>query len=333
MDVNPYTEALKLNDLSLYIRTNTTTHLVERTIKEIVRTGRAKDLVITGEGGAGKTTMLTYIARKAKQNNVFVVQWTLGAKIKNVTPFEFFKILETLIVRKMKHEYGYTNFQKWKSLLNRLESFQIDLGPMGGLEIDLHAANTMLFMETEAADQFAKLAQQVKKLTNTQGIILLLDDADNISDEVFELFRNIFPPEGSYTLCVAAGQRPFVGDQPNVELRKYEARLVRPLEWIPIQTLSQRAIKQILDAPLARHPDELFIDPRHAEFIYYLSGGNPYLALAIGEKCYACSLSGRQVRLTWHVVNAAVIGILGVRQKINRHPEIIAQMKDELDQR
>jgi hypothetical protein len=217
-------------------------------------------------------------------------------------------------------------------LSERLKSFGFTLGPITITFDTQSAGDGRLYITNHLPEDFQKLAEELTNITNTKGILLMLDDADEISAAIFETFRIVFPDSGLYTLFIVSGRRLFMTGE-TLTLDEYNMRLLRPFSNLRIKPLDLHQIKELLLRPLSKTGGSWWYDDKHIEIIARMARGNPYIAYSIGELCFDHGLNGHQVRLTKHVADLARESLWGVEQNVIADQNLIELLNRELDRR
>jgi hypothetical protein len=334
---NPFVYYSTCADLAVYVQDIDVTAEVETRLQTIESTGKAGNLLVTGNGGAGKSCLFSYIEEKCREQQIFTLRWEFGEQAGILSPLEFFQTLEARIIERVREDYQVEGFRT-PSIFRRFRAFvkSLDVGPLTLDVQDREQPQTVTFLYTKGRSHFRSLAEQVKEATNTKGILLLFDDADETTASVFQLFPRIFPDDGHYTIFIACGERLFTSGFSRDQLTKatYRLRLTRTYDILHIKPMTVGQIGEMLRKQLFKSLGTSFwFDDFHIQLIHEISDGNPFIAYRIAGLCFQHGLSGNQLRLTQYVVDKAIEQIWETSSTIEKKPHLLPIIRDRLEQR
>lgn len=329
---NPYTESKTLIDLNLYVRNHYIANEVERIVRQISYQGRSSDTLITGEGGSGKTSLLTYIRSLCNKHRVFPFTLLLGSKIEGKSPIDFYKWIEDGLTLTVRQNFNKPTFKMAEGISDRFSNFIVSLG-LGPISVNVDAqlrGSETYYINEKLPQDMKNLAESIMRTTDTRGILIMFDDADKISAEIFETFRNVFHDNNPYTIFIVSGKSLFMSDI-DTNLLEYNKRLTRPYDPIEILPAELSQCKEILYGPLAKVDNRYWYSEEDINWIWRMSKGNPYIIYSLGKFCFDEGLRGNQIRLTLRVLNIARRKIWGLKEKLENDQELVQQLYNELE--
>jgi hypothetical protein len=234
-------------------------------------------VVVYGERGIGKTSLLHVFAETAREARYLVLYGSCGSETSFATIFAAFASR----IPHLYHRSVEPNSPEAESGLHFDSMLREDFGPR------------------ELADLFSDVAGT--------RIILILDEYDRALDpgfrrDVAELIKNLSDRAARVQIVIA-------GVAQNLdEILGYAPSVRRNIVGLPMRPMSDNEVTDLLG--IAEAAAELEYDAEAARLITSMAGGSPYLVRLLGHHAGLAALDGRSAVVTEAHATAAVERVL-----------------------
>jgi class 3 adenylate cyclase/tetratricopeptide (TPR) repeat protein len=247
-------------------------------------------LLMTGEGGIGKTRLLSEVVRQIRDRDITVLK-SFGYEIENFTPYYGIRDL----FGQLLNTDQYTS----DGLLESVSSLVRDINPewerllpllneILPMELSDNELTSQMYGDVRAGNLHSLLTGIFRKVTAERSCLVILDDAHWLDAASWALLNELADALPRLRLIISF--RPFASGQPRDFLRLTAGR---PCTEITLKNLSRADIDQMV-CQLAGVED---IPEKVLSLIYDKTSGHPFFS---EELAYALIASGMLVIVDGH---------------------------------
>ncbi|MFC1851534.1 protein kinase [candidate division CSSED10-310 bacterium] len=274
-----------------------------------IKNGRGGTLLIEGDAGIGKTSLVTKafhsMKRFTKKESVFLVR---GQCIENeTTPYKpFIECLRTLLYKSgvLSPESPLNNFEDWGYEFMKLVPEVGEIFSLKKEDAGYDEARTEPDHEKVKHLLYQSVSQYIKLISRMKPVILFIDNLQWVDAASLELFRYLIPETPKFPLLLIGAYRPYEVLQGFHDFFSKKQKLTGSFSARKI-LLSPLPLKEVTRMVKSMLGSQDLPAPGFVEKISKISNGNPYF---IEEILHSCLEEGKIYREdgNWHIEQDSV---------------------------
>jgi len=330
-DLFPFPAKGITNDLEAYFVERLDIEVLIENSLQSLRNGRSKGLCFVGERGAGKTSTFDYL-KDVRCPKLDILPLLIDASSVKGRKYGILEqIIDSIKDIAIKRFKRYKLKKMWWGFKERVGGISL-----GGLfEASFKDQKEEKELIQKMRENLEKHLNEIKKNGNTdiKGILIMLDDADEIELPILGRLGNLFNNLKGYSLYLAMGSN-FASQENDVNGDEAVVGVADGIlgywERVKVERMTDEEVKEMLNLRLNNYPDWQ-IPEKDMSLITILSNGNGRIAMSLANKSVLYGKEERNGKYLLHITQEVFQKAKeaqtseGLRNKLERNRQILLQ--------